>query len=231
MNKRYFFILLVLIVCLMAAPIVSAQEDEVIYGLISVDHSDIRVGPDFAYDAVAQLPINASVIVLGRAGTYFYGWDGRQWVQIQYGSSIGWVYARLIRTSIPFNDIPVRGILLPRNRDGRVPDVFDLSTYICDGWQGSFTRSGDFMSGSSEIVVTFPALTGASVYSAIVLSPTGFRTAFDSETTTITIPLDQLPAEPGTYTWRIAPYWTTSTYRYEWQQICPLRTGGTFDKP
>ena len=65
----------------------------------------------------------------------------------------------------------------------------------------------------------------------ITLSPSGNRTAFDSETTTAEIMLEDLPYEPGTYTWRVAPYWTTSTYRYDWQQICLLQTGGTFDKP
>src|SRR5262249_17089374 len=152
------FIFAVLIFALIASFAAFAQESDTIYGLISVDRSEIHVGPDFAYDVVGQLPINASVVVVGRAGDFFYSWDGRQWVQIQYGNSVGWVYARLIRTSVPFNSIPVRGILLPRDHNGRVPDVFDLSAYICDGWQGEFTRSGDFMSGSSELEVTYPAL-------------------------------------------------------------------------
>jgi hypothetical protein len=69
------------------------------------------------------------------------------------------------------------------------------------------------------------------VYSVIVISPTGFRTAFDSETTMGIIELDKLRAETGTYTWRVAPYWTDSPYRYDWQQLCLLRTGGTFERP
>jgi hypothetical protein len=39
-----------------------------------------------------------------------------------------------------------------------------------------------------------------------------------------------LPYEAGTYTWRVAPYWTQSDYRYNWQQVCLLQTGGTFEK-
>lgn len=53
----------------------------------------------------------------------------------------------------------------------------------------------------------------------------------DTETTSAVISLDQLPSQAGTYTWRVVPYWTTGTERYQWQQICLLRTGGTFDKP
>ena len=44
------------------------------------------------------------------------------------------------------------------------------------------------------------------------------------------ITLAQLPWEQGTYTWRVAPYWTDSSNRYSWQQICLLHTGGTFEK-
>ena len=64
----------------------------------------------------------------------------------------------------------------------------------------------------------------------IVIAPDGFRTPFDSETGTATIRLDRLPNQPGTYTWRVAPYWANSTYRPSWQQICLLATGGTFEK-
>jgi len=209
----------------------AAQEEMPVYGLISVDPAEVRAGPDFAYPSVGQLPLNASVVVLGRAGQFYSRWDGRQWLQIEYGDSRAWVYARLVRTSEAFNSIPVRGMMLPRDRNGRVPDVFDLSTYICEGWQGDFTRSGDFASGASELTVTFPSMPGASVYSVIVFTPTGYRIAFDTETTTATIELDRLPYLGGTYTWRVVPYWTTGTERWEWQQICPLQTGGTFDKP
>jgi hypothetical protein len=72
---------------------------------------------------------------------------------------------------------------------------------------------------------------GANVYSVITISPTGFRTAFDSETTTAIIELDRLPKETGTYTWRVAPYWTNGTERWRWQQLCLLETGGTFERP
>jgi hypothetical protein len=82
-----------------------------------------------------------------------------------------------------------------------------------------------------ELVVTFPPLTGATLYSVIVITPAQFRIAFDTETTSAVIPLDQLPSQAGTYTWRVVPYWTTGTERWQWQQICLLRTGGTFDKP
>jgi hypothetical protein len=206
-------------------------EGGVIYGLISVDNTEVRAGPDFAYPTIGQLPINASVEVIGRAGQFTFSWDN-DWVQVRYGDRPGWVYGRLIRTSIRFNRLPVTGMILPRDGNGRVPEVFDLSSDICTQWGGDFSRSGDFMAGDSAITVSFPPMPGASVYSVIVITPTGFRIAFDTETAaSVTIPLDQLPARAGTYTWRVVPYWTTGTERRQWQQICPLRTGGTFDKP
>jgi hypothetical protein len=64
-----------------------------------------------------------------------------------------------------------------------------------------------------------------------VISPTEVRRAFDSTTTASEIILEDLPWESGTYTWRVAPYWTDSSYRYDWQQVCLLHTGGTFEKP
>lgn len=85
--------------------------------------------------------------------------------------------------------------------------------------------------GDEEFVVTYPTLQGTTVYSVIVISPTGFRTPFDSNTGTATIRLDRLPNHGGTYTWRVVPYWTNSDSRFRWQQICLLRTGGTFEKP
>jgi len=87
------------------------------------------------------------------------------------------------------------------------------------------------MAGDTALAVTFPALTGANVYSVIVISPTGDRRAFDSTQPQSRIILSDLPWEMGTYTWRVAPYWTNSSYRYNWQQVCLLQTGGTFEKP
>ena len=211
-------------------PPVSAQ-DAPIYGLITVNGTEVRVGPDFAYASIGQLPLDASVVVLGRAGDFYQRWDGRQWVQIQYGDTPAWVYARLVRTSIAFNSIFPTGRLLPRDANGRVPDGFDLSTYVCDQWQGDFALAGNFMGGDSQLTVNFPGLAGVNIYSVIVLSPSGERRAFDTTTTTAQIDLNRLPWESGTYTWRVAPYWTDSSNRYSWQQVCLLRTGGTFEKP
>ncbi|HEX2621065.1 MAG TPA: SH3 domain-containing protein [Phototrophicaceae bacterium] len=206
-------------------------DDQPITGLVIAEGSRVYVGPDFAYAIIGELPLDSSVVVLGRSGDFISVWNGLQWLQIDYGGTQAWVYARLIRTSKAFNSIPPTGRLLPRDRNGRVPDVFDLTSNICDQWQGGYTQSGDFLSGGKDIVVTYPGLTGANVYSVITISPSGFRTAFDSDTTTATIELDHLPDEAGTYTWRVAPYWTDSDYRYNWQQICLLRTGGTFERP
>jgi hypothetical protein len=207
------------------------QAQDTIYGLVSTNNAFVRVGPDFAYAEIDALPLNASVVVVGRAGDFFRRWDGRQWLQIQYGDGTAWIYARLVRTSIPFNSIPPTGRLLPRDNNGRVPEVFDLSSNVCDQWQGEFTLTGDFMAGDEELVVTYPALQGANVYTVIAVSPTGFRTPFDSETGTATIRLDRLPNQAGTYTWRVAPYWTNSIQRFRRQQVCLLRTAGTFEKP
>ncbi len=208
----------------------SRAQDDVIYGITTGD-VEVRIGPDFAYGVIGRLPRNASVVVLGRAGDFYRTWDGRQWIQIEFGTTTAWLYARLVRTSVAFNSIHPTGMILPRTGDGRVPEEFDLSTYVCDQWQGGFTQSGNFMGGDQTMTVTYPGLTGANMYSVITISPTGLRTAFDSETTTATIQLDLLPWEGGTYTWRIAPWWASSSYRYSWQQICLLWTGGTFDKP
>lgn len=223
--------LLITILLLVLAPVSArAQDDGVIYGII-VDTTDVRVGPDFAYAVIGELPRNASVVVLGRAGDFFTRWDGRQWLQIEYGAAPAWVYARLVRTSVAFNSIFPTGRILPRDANGRVPESFDLSTDVCSQWAGGYTQSGNFMAGDVEMVVTYPYLLGANVYSVIVIGPDGERTAFDSETTTAIIELKKLPWEAGVYTWRIAPFWTNSSYRYNWQQVCLLRTGGTFEKP
>lgn len=217
---------------LMSALFVYAQEDvDTIYGIVEVDNADVRSGPDFAYPAIGQLPRDASVVVLGRAGDFFQRWDGRQWLQIDFGSSPSWVYARLLRTSVAFNSIFPTGRALPRDANGRVPEDFDLSTDICSQWGNEFTRSGDFMAGDNILTVTYSGLTGANVYSVIVISPSGVRRAFDSTTTTSTIDIGELPQEGGTYTWRVAPYWTNAPQRSRWQQACLLRTGGTFEKP
>jgi hypothetical protein len=208
----------------------AAAQQEPIFGLITVDTASVRVGPDFAYSAIGELPLDASVTILGRAGDFFSSWDGRQWIQIEYGGGTGWVYARLVRTSRAFNSIFPTGRLLPRDANGRVPDVFDLSSYVCDQWVGDFTRTGDFAAGDTRLTVTYPTLTGANVYSVIVISPTGQRVAFDSTDGTSEILLERLPWEGGVYTWRVAPYWTNRPQRFNWQQVCLLRTGGTFDK-
>jgi uncharacterized protein YraI len=229
MSKLLHRWLFCVLVCLMLVMPATAQ-DEAIYGLISTDVAAVRVGPDFAYDAIGELPRDASVVVLGRAGDFFQRWDGRQWIEIEYGGSSGWVYARLVRTSTAFNSIFPTGRLLPRDPNGRVPDGFDLSSYVCDQWVGDYTRTGDFGAGDTKLTVTYPGLTGANVYSVIVISPSGSRTAFDSTTTTAEILLDRLPYEGGTYTWRVAPYWSNSRSRFSWQQVCLLHTGGTFEK-
>ena len=233
MGKKAVIVWMLAMLLVAALPFASAQDggSETIYGIVGVDNAEVRAGPDFAYPVIGQLPRNASVVVLGRAGDFFRSWDGRQWLQVNYGENTAWVYARLIRTSTAFNSIPPTGRILPRTQDGRVPDEFDLTYSICDGWQGSYAQSGNFMAGDEEMTVTYPPLQGANMYSAIVIGPDGTRTAFDSETTTAIIELRKLPWEAGIYTWRMAPYWTDSTYRYRWQQVCLLRTGGTFEKP
>lgn len=230
---KRFRIVLLMLGCLLifGVPLTSAQLED-IYGLVSVNNADVRAGPDFAYDIVGRLPRNSSVQIVGRAGDFFRSWDGRQWLQIEFNGGRAWIYARLVRTSRAFNSIPPTGRILPRDNNGRVPDVFDLSRDLCEQWpQSPFTRSGDFLAGDSELTVTYPTLQGANVYSVIVISPTGVRRAFDSETGTANIVFDRLPRETGTYTWRVAPYWTNDSRRFRWQQVCLLRTGGTFEKP
>lgn len=227
---RLFFIIILLIVG--ALPL-TAQEPitDTIYGIVTIDNALVRVGPDFAYAEIDALPLNSSVVILGRSGDFFSRWDGRQWLKIAYNGGEAWLYARLLRTSVAFNSIPPVGRLLPRDNNGRVPEGFDLSSDLCSQWVGAYTQSGNFMAGDTEIVVTYPTLQGATIYSVIVISPTGFRTAFDSTTGTATIELGRLPNHEGTYTWRVAPYWTNSPSRSRWQQVCLLQTGGTFEKP
>jgi hypothetical protein len=210
----------------------AAAEGEAITGIVAFEGAVVYVGPDFAYRIIGELPLNGSVTVIGRRGDFLYNWDGNQWLEIVFDGGSGWVYARLIRTSIPFNSIPPTGRALPRNRDGRVPEEFDLSDNVCESWVGEFTQSSGTLSTSQDIVVTYPTLTGASVYSVVVIAPSGLRTAYDSETGTATIIDSELRSrrEYGTYTWRVAPYWTSQEGRYTWQQICLLQTGGTFER-
>lgn len=211
-----------------------AQEEnagEPITGIVTADNSLVTAGPDFAYEVIGKLALNSSVTVVGRRGVFRSSWDGRQWTEIVYGEGTAWVYGRLIRTSVPFNAIPLTGMALPRDRNGRVPEIFDLSSNICGRWQGGFTQSGNFAAGDSEIVVTYPGMEGATVYSVAVFSPSGYRVDYDSETTTAVITRDRLPRESGTYTWQVAPYWTNDVPRWTWQQICLLRIGGTFEIP
>jgi hypothetical protein len=228
---KYRILLLFILALITGTTLAQDDEDRPIFGLVVVNAADIRSGPDFAYPAIGRLAQNASVVILGRAGDFFRSWDGRQWLQIDFGSQRGWIYARLLRTSVPFNSIFPTGRVLPRDADGRVPDVFDLSVDVCSLWRGDFTRSGDFLAGDRQLTVTYPGLQGVNVYSVIVLSPSGRRTAFDSSTTTAELELDRLPRESGTYTWRVAPYWTDSPYRGRWQQVCLLQTGGVFERP
>ncbi|MEM6284114.1 MAG: SH3 domain-containing protein [Chloroflexota bacterium] len=230
--KKFLFtgLFLMIIVALGGQP--SSAQIEEIYGLVSIPNADVRSGPDFAYPTVGRIPQNSSVKIIGRAGDFFRSWDGRQWLQIEYGGGRPWIYARLVRTSRAFNSIPPTGRILPRNNNGRVPDEFNLSLDVCQQWPDApFTRSGDFNAGDGELTVTYPGLQGANVYSVIVISPTGVRRAFDSTDTTSQIIFDKLPRETGTYTWRVAPYWTNNPSRFRWQQVCLLKTGGTFEKP
>ena len=210
----------------------AADEGETITGIVAFAGAVVYSGPDFAYLIVGELPLNGSVTVIGRRGDFISRWNGQQWLEIEFEDSSAWVYARLIRTSVPFNSIPPTGRRLPRNGDGRVPEVFDLSDDICDSWVGIFTQSSDVLSPETDIVVTYPELFGANVYSVIVIAPSGFRTAFDSETTTVTILDREIRSlnEYGEYTWRVAPYWTYRVGRRNWQQLCLLQTGGTFTR-
>ncbi len=209
----------------------AALPGETITGIVEFEGVRVYSGPDFAYDVIGELRQNTSVEVWGRRGDFIYSWTGEQWLEIGFEGETAWVYARMLRTSIPFNSIRPTGRPLPRNRNGRVPPVFDLSDDVCDSWVGEFTRTGDFASGDEYLTVTYPELPGANIYSVIVISPFGDRTAHDSLTTTARIYLDNLNRTGGTYTWRVAPYYTYSTVRREWQQICLLQTGGTFEVP
>ncbi|MEP6984837.1 MAG: SH3 domain-containing protein [Chloroflexota bacterium] len=240
MRSKKLLIVLVFIGMILAVSVALAQPPgdpdaadagETITGIVEFDGTRVYVGPDFAYDSLGQLDINTSVVILGRRGDFYYSWDGNQWLEVAFNNETGWIYARLLRTSIPFNSIPPTGRALPRNRNSRVPGVFNLSDNVCDAWTGNFTLSGSFAAGDQQLTVTYPELKGANVYSVITISPSGQRTAHDSTTTTAHIKLADLPREPGQYVWRVVPYWTNAKERYNWQQICLLQTGGTFDVP
>jgi hypothetical protein len=208
-----------------------SQSIETIYGLVTLPLIDVRAGPDFAYPTIGQLELNTSVVILGRAGDFINRWDGRQWLQIEYGQTKAWIYGRLLRTSVAFNSIFPTGRPLPRDANGRVPEGFDLTTEVCSQWQGDLVLTGNFMAGDTELTVTYPLLQGATVYNVIAIAPDGQRTSFTSTTNTARIVLSQLPWQAGVYTWRVAPYWTVTSNRSTWQQVCLLRTGGTFEKP
>lgn len=223
--------LLLLLFLLIFAPGLSAAQTETIWGLVDTDVADIRVGPDFAYPIIQQVPRDTSVQIVGRAGDFFRQWDGRQWLQVVLDNGTGWIYARLLRISQPFNSITPTGLSLPRDRDGRVPEVFDLSVFICDRWRGGFSQSGSFMAGDRSITVTYPEMPGAVNYTVVVTAPSGYRRSFDSPTTSATIAIERLNWDAGTYTWAVIPYWNDTNSPYRAQQLCYMRVGGTFEKP
>src|ERR1051325_9206743 len=94
MRCRLIWIVLIISVLLVSSISIFAQDTttDTKYGLVTVDTADVRAGPDFAYAVIGQLPRDASVVILGRAGDFFERWDGRQWVKIDYGNSPAWVY-------------------------------------------------------------------------------------------------------------------------------------------
>jgi hypothetical protein len=81
-------------------------------------------------------------------------------------------------------------------------------------------------------------LQGANLYRVYVFEPDsplnlrdGEWQRFESLTNQIEIPFSRLPKRPGTYTWRVAPYWSNEANTQNAQQICLLQTAGTFEKP
>jgi hypothetical protein len=209
---------------------VQAQSEQT-WGLVTTDVADVRAGPDFAYPILMTLPRDTSVEIVGRSGNFFRAWDGRQWVQIRVGAGYGWIFARLLRTSQPFNALRVTGIGLPRDRDGRVPEVFDLSTFICDQWVGEYGRSGDFLAGDQAITVTFPPMNGAVNYSVVFRDSRGFTLTFDTPTPSLTVELARLSRYSGVLTWSVIPYWNDSVRASRAQQLCLARVGGTLTLP
>lgn len=211
---------------------VAAQEDSgPIFGLVTETLVDVRVGPDFAYPIIGQVPRDASVVIVGRTGTFFRRFTGQQWLQIEYGDRLGWVAARVMRIGVPFNSIPETALQPPRDRNGRVPEGFDLSSEICTQWVGAFTQSGNFMAGDTELTVTYPPMPGATNYVITAIAPSGLERSFDSQTTTATIPLGRLNFEAGVYRWQVTPVWNITANPFRAQEVCLPRTGGTFEKP
>ena len=234
--KLRFMLIACLFGLIVSGMFVVAQDDEearndAVFGLITSNRVVVRSGPDFAYPIVAQLAIDTSVEVLGRAGSFLGRFSGREWLNIAYGNRTGWVLARFVRIGRTFNTIPQTGLALPRNQDRRVPPEFDLSTHICDSWQGQFSVSGNFMAGDEEITFTFPAMQGAVNYSLVAEAPSGLRRTFDTSEPSITVTLGSLNREPGIYTWYVIPYWNDTTNFRRAQQLCVRRFGGTFEKP
>jgi hypothetical protein len=231
MRKIALLLTLLLGITTLSAILAVEAQDDAIYGLVTDYEIDVRIGPDFAYNIIDVLPRDASVAVLGRTGDRIYGFSGREWLKIEYGGQVGWVLGRVIRLGIPFNQVPLAGVILPRDRNGRIPKEFDLSVNICDRWTGSFNFSGNFMAGDQQATVTFPEMPGTTVYSVVTIAPSGLRRAFDSYETTYNIQLGALNYEPGVYQWGVIPLWNDTTDPQRAQTICLFQSGGTFEKP
>lgn len=229
--KRLIAIIITISLFILALLTIHAQDDDTAFGLITANNAIVRVGPDFAYPTIAQLPIDTSVILLGRAGTFLRRYDGRQWIHIDYGAGSGWILARLVRTGRQFNDLPLQGIALPRNRDFRVPPEFNLSVNICDAWQGEFVSAGNLLAGDQEITFSFPPLQGTVNYSVVAEAPSGLRRTFDTQETSLTVTVGSLNYEAGLYSWYVIPYWNDTTNPRRAQQLCVRRQGGMFEKP
>jgi hypothetical protein len=228
--RRFCFVLLFLF-----GSLTTRAQDAItdVFGIVTIDSLEVHIGPDFAYDTIAQLPKFASVTVTERSGS--------DWLRVNYDNGSGWVFTRYVRLSVDLNTIPNTALPLPRNRNGRVPEEFDLSTPVCDQWSGSFTLEGDVAASEGTLTVTIPALQGSNWYRIYVFAPDsplrvsgGTYAQFDSTSNVFTIDIIRLPHRTGTFTWMAAPYWTSDAtggaYGYR-QQVCPLRVGGTFDRP
>ena len=226
MMRRIIFIGL-----MFSTMLVGAQEYEPPFGLITANNAVVRAGPDFAYPIIEQLPIDTSVVILGRAGNFYNRFDGRQWTKVDYTGRTGWVLSRLVRTGRAFNALPLIGLNLPRNRDGRVPPEFNTSVNICDAWQGTFAQSGNFMQGDQEMTFSFPAMAGATHNSLIAEAPSGLRRTFDTKIASLTVIVGSLNREAGVYNWSVIPYWTDTPNPRDAQRLCVERQGGTFEKP